>query len=286
MTPTICAVPDCRIPKRHSTTCDTPDCPGCLPGLAADTLRICTHHHRRAKQQLGDLPGLDRDLTIALATRTTMIRAYTTGTMEMGIQLSEHILEATEYLRGRLTNLAAYVVEERGTTTPALTTRALVAFILRHAEWLSADKFAAPSWTRQIDNIHTTAHRAAYPTRRTSIKLGDCPGTTAAGAPCGTPIRYEPSDYAGTGTITCDGCGTTQTIQEWHTTLIGNDARVTAADAAIILATRYHRPIPESTIRAWATKGTITRHRVRGRTLYDLTQLTAHADTIWEKIAG
>ena len=70
MTLTVCAVPDCRIPHRHTTTCDTPDCPGCLPGLAADTLRICNHHHRRAKQQLEELPGLDRDLTIALATRT------------------------------------------------------------------------------------------------------------------------------------------------------------------------------------------------------------------------
>jgi len=57
-------------------------------------------------------------------------------------------------------------------------------------------------------------------------------------------------------------------------------------DAAIILTTRYHRRIPDSTIRAWASKGHITRHRVRGRTLYDLAQLTAHADTIWEKIAG
>lgn len=280
----LCAVTDCYLPNRHTQTCTT-DCTGCLPGLAADTLRICRWHHDRAKHHLEDLPRLDRDLTTALATRTTMIRAYTTGTTQLGIHLDEHIMEATEYLRGRLTNLAAYVVTERGTAVPELTVHGLTRFLLRHAEWLSADKLAAPTWPRQVENIHNTAHRAAYRTRRTAIKLGDCPHTKPDGTPCRTPIRYDPSEYAGTGTITCDGCGTTTTVDGWQTTLIGTDARVNAAAAATILASRYGRPIPESTIRAWATKGHVTRYRINGRTLYDLVELTGHADTVWKATA-
>lgn len=284
MTPTLCVVTECAIPNQHTPTCTDTNCPGCLPGLAADTLRICNHHYQHAKRRLRELPQLDRDLGEAFVKRTTMITAYTTGTPHsIGINLDEHILEAREYMRGRLTNLTAYVVEERGAAIPELTVPALTTFLLRHAEWLSANHRSAPNWTRQIDNIHTEARRYAYRTRQTSIRLGTCPTPTEDGTPCGAVIRHEPSDYAGTD-ITCPQCGHTDTVDGWQATLIGGDTRLTADETAILLSTRYNRVFPPETIRAWASKGIIGRHTDTGRTVYDVAEVRAHADTIWPPV--
>lgn len=282
----LCVVAGCAAPNQHAPHCDEPDtCGGCQPNRATDGLRICRHHYETAKRNLRDLPALDRDLSEAFVKRSTIITAYTTGSPgNMGITLDQNVLEAREYLTSRLTVLASYICDERGITPPSLTVPGLVTFTLRHAEWLSADRLAAPNWTTQIRNIHTEASRNAYRSRQTSIKLGICPGTKPDGSICGTTVRHDPSDYAGQD-VTCRGCGQTDTVDGWQTTMWGaGNTHLTADAIASLLTTRYNRLVPPSTIRAWASKGFITRHADDGRTLYDIGEVRAHADTVWNPV--
>ena len=39
-----------------------------------------------------------------------------------------------------------------------------------------------------------------------------------------------------------------------------------------------------ATIRAWASKGFIAAHKVNTRTLFDIAEVRAHADTVWQPV--
>jgi hypothetical protein len=71
----LCVVPDCLVPGRHADGCPGEDCPGCVPGLAADGSCVCWHHERRTRAGLRDLA----DLWEALAERP-----HLTGVASMG----------------------------------------------------------------------------------------------------------------------------------------------------------------------------------------------------------
>ena len=281
----LCRVPECFVPGRHETDCRG-DCGGCLPGLAMDGGLVCLHHHERAMNDLEQLPGLDDDLGAVLVRRSNMLGTYVTGSRDsVGIVLDQDVMDARDYLRNRLTNLAGFVCEERGLTGPTeRDVRGLTAWLERHGEWMSANETLAPVWGRQVANLRAEGRRWAYRSRQTSIKLGECPMTGDDGAPCGRAVRHDPSDYAGQN-VTCRGCGTTGTVDWWQHIIWGDGAYLPANEVAALLTTRYNRVVPPSTIRAWATKQIITRHDTPGGTVYDLTEVRAHADTIWEPAA-
>src|ERR1043165_4234664 len=64
----LCTVDPCFIPKRHLDSCEDRDpCRGCLPGLAADGLRLCTHHADRIARDALTLAARHRQLALGLA---------------------------------------------------------------------------------------------------------------------------------------------------------------------------------------------------------------------------
>jgi hypothetical protein len=277
----------CYVKGQHVITdgpCTTPGCTGCLPGLAADGLLICSWHHRWGIRDLNALPGLDRDLGKALVPITSGVKTWGANSRAPGIDLDQDVVEAREYIRAKLSHLVAYVVTERGLRLPPEgTTLAMAVFLTRHAEWMSANRVLARVWTQQVRNVRLNGKRYAYRTRPT-MKLGDCPLTKPDGSVCGTAVRHDPSDYAGQ-QVVCRGCGTTGTVDWWQATIWGDGALLPADAVAALLTTRYNRVIPPSTIRAWASKGIIdTSKDGQGRTVYDVAKVRAHADTVWPPI--
>lgn len=272
----LCSIPECYIPGQHETDCQEA-CSGCLPGLAMDGALICLDHHRAGLRDLAQIPGLYDDLSAVLVRRSNMLGTYITGSPDsVGINLDQNVMDAKEYMLGRLFELAAYVCEERGIHAPeTLDARNLVTFLTRHAEWMSANEVLAARWGRQVANLRNEARKYAYPTRRTSTRIGDCPA-------CGEPLRHDPSDYAGD-LVTCRGCQQTATVDGWQQILVGQ-ASLDAGAVAALLSSRYNRSVLPSTVRAWATKGIIGRLSVGDATLYDVAEVRAYCDTIWDPI--
>lgn len=285
MSETLCAIDPCYLKGRHTSDgCDA-DCTGCLPGLAADGLLICSWHHRRAIQDLRQMPGLDADLGKALVPITSGVKPWSAVVRSPGINLDQNVIDARDYLRSALANLAGYVVVERGLhLPPAGNVPDMTAFLTRHADWMSANPVLAPIWGRQVANVRQEARRRAYRARPT-MKLGDCPLTKDDGSVCGGIIRHDPSDYAGQN-VTCPTCGTTGTVDWWQATIFGDQGAL-LSDAAVarLLSSRYARVVSPATIRAWASKGIIGAGKDgQGRTVYDLAVVRAHADTIWDPV--
>lgn len=287
MSEQLCGIDPCIVKGRHiieDGPCTIPDCTGCLPGLAADGLLICSWHHKWGIRDLRQLPQLDTDLGKALVPIRSGVKPYVKGASRdgVGIDLDEHVFDARDYLRSRLANLAAFVSEERGITPPSVNTTAMVEFLIRNADWMSANRVIGTVWTRQVRNVMTEAKHRAYRTRRTAMKIGNCPLTGPDGDTCGGTIRHEPSDYAGQN-VTCPTCGTTGTVDWWQTTIWGDQSgMLTATAIARLLTSRYARLVPPNTIRAWASKGKIKAHKDGKETLYDLAQVRKHADTVWK----
>lgn len=290
MSETLCAIDPCIVKGRHLITngpCTIKDCTGCLPGLAADGKLICSWHHRWGIRDLRQLPALDADLGKALVPVTSGVKPYVRGASRdgVGLSLDQHVFEARDWLRSKLSVLAAFVSEERGVTPPRVNTQDMVDFLIRNADWMSANRVIGTVWTRQVRNIMNEAKRYAYRTRNTAMKIGDCPLTADDGSICGGTIRHDPSDYAGQN-VTCPACGTVGTVDWWQATIWGDQGNQLSDKAvARLLSSRYARIVPPSTIRAWASKGIIGSIKDgQGRTLYDLAVVRAHADTIWQPV--
>jgi hypothetical protein len=250
-------------------------------------LLICDWHHHRGVGDLEQLPALDVDLGLALVPMTSGVKARTSVSRSPGLSLDQGAFEARDWLRSGLGNLAGYVVTERGLKhSPGGTVQELSGFLTRHATWMSANRVLAPIWTRQVANLRAEARKQAYRSRRTSMKLGDCPLTKDDGSVCGTPVRHDPSDYAGQ-RVVCSGCGTVGTVDWWQSTIFADqDTKLPDVAVARLLSTRYGRLVAPSTIRSWAARGLISAQKsAEGRTVFDLAQVRAHADTVWTPVA-
>lgn len=288
-----CVVPDCAIPGQHYTDCPCgPDCTlgtdpdhaedhctGCLPGLADDGILVCRHHHRRAVRLLRELPTLDDALVRATVRRTSAVGEYVTVRgLPTGIELNETVLATKDSLREDLALFVSFVIVERGLSgfdgTPDV--RTMTRFLDRHATWLSANPITARSWPVKIPTAWADARRHAYPTRPDGTVLGECE--------CGTTVRFTPSDYSGTNTATCRGCGNTKTVTEWEQELSTDPTDgdlYTVAQLVRCIAVRHGKAVPASTIRRWASSGKLTQHGKdkRGRGLYnpnDALKLATH----------
>ena len=306
MTATLCTVPACAKPGTHATDC-TPDpehpCTGCLPGLAADGLLICTHHRRAGERNLRELPGLDDDLVRATVHRTQAVNIgfITDGQAATGIVLNEGVMEAKAAIRETLTKLVAYVAHERGVAPADVThTRTMTSWLLPHLDWLSANPASAPHWPDAVRQARGHARAKAYPVRPDGTYLGTCTtpleehdedGHVTAQGPCGGPVRFTPSDYSGDQTATCPRCGTTKTVGEWETELAGeldNGTLYTVDQLVRSIAVRQGKVVPASTIRRWALEERITRHGKdeRGRTLYDPAEVLRVAADVRGKVGA
>lgn len=181
MSETLCVVPDCFVRGRHTTDgCDA-DCTGCLPGLAADGLRVCRHHHDRARRDLHRLPELDAALTVALTRgRRPSQSGPVGGTHTVDLVLDERVMDHRDFLRERLAAMVAFVAEERGFTGPTRwDVGSVCAWLARSHDWSCASQMAA-TYVLQLDRLTRRAHALAYPNGTRVYPVGPCTGHTTS----------------------------------------------------------------------------------------------------------
>lgn len=210
----LCVIPDCYVPHQHAKDCDgspADPCGGCLPGMAADGLLICRHHLNAGIRDLQRLPQLDRALTLALVMYSSPgLSQRVNVSPSPGLDLDERVMEARDYVRGRLSDLAGFVSVERGMTPPPANVAAMSAWLLRQAPWMAANKVLAHQWTRTVASLASEARRRAYPSgnRRWPVTGAKCtktvdvdpaqhhPHPAALGAACPTELPCPGDLYA------------------------------------------------------------------------------------------
>lgn len=300
---------DCAMRGRHDPQCAEDDCGGCLRRQAADGLRLCDVHAERIAEDARSAPELYRDLCLVLV-RGGGETERTSGSSTAAPVPDDAVMDARIAIRTTLIRLARVIVDERGIAAPSVLvggrvfadtgTAALGDLVARHASWLAAHRDAARH-SRELRAVVGGPVRAlAYPHGSDRLYVGDCPVIVAEvdgrEVACGTRLHQRADQPL----ITCTGCETQETIEQWQRWIVGGEA-VGVCDAYAIaahLAVTWMRPVDAGTIRQWAHRGHVqplTRpdptpaepDRVavvrdhRGRTQYRVAEVTAYAERAW-----
>ncbi|GAA2346817.1 hypothetical protein [Dactylosporangium salmoneum] len=187
----LCAVDPCFIPNRHVESCDDrAKCGGCLPGLAADGLNLCTHHARRIGPDVLTLAARHRQLGLALAgTGQPGGERTSGGDKNPNISLNLRAAAVRRDIEALLNRLARLICSQRGFAWPTdtltsvaerpygfigpmpATTRTrhtyrvppLARLVARSADWLAAHQQAA-EYSTALGELARQAFRTAFPT--------------------------------------------------------------------------------------------------------------------------
>lgn len=321
----LCAAPHCAIRNRHVDTCDNPQqCWGCLPRWAADGLLLCPVCTARIKQDPARLAILHADLENALIGGGAS-GEKTTGTGGGPAVPRDEVMDARNAIRHTLVALVKAIAGQRGITLPRepyierlpagfigpprrlfRTTEhlgRLALYIGRHHEWLAAHRNAVQYAVSLRQLASDGRLRAmAYPGGADRLYVGDCPMilTDLDGNESVCDVRLY--QYPDQPLITCEGCDTQETVEQWQRWIVGDTAaNVDAYALAAHLAVRWMRPVDPAAIRQWASRGKITaveepdparpeqtraKRDERNRVLYDLAAVVTYAERIWGPPAG
>lgn len=193
----MCAVETCNIPNRHvDDDHDHSACRGCLPGLAADGLRLCTHHTHRLGPDLLILAARYRQLALTLAGAGQSGERTSGGNRNPNINLNLRAVAVRRDIEALLSRLARLITSQRGfgwpmdtaTTVverpygfigpmPAITRAShtyrvppLAKLCARSADWLAAHDRAG-EYSAAISDLVGQAFRTAFPTGTRMFEL-------------------------------------------------------------------------------------------------------------------
>jgi hypothetical protein len=224
-----CLNPRCAIPRRHRDDCASDQCRGCLPGWAADGLRLCAVCARRLGENAVKAAELHGELELMLRPNGTGGQA--TGKPGSASPPREEIANMRREIRHILASWSQLIAEERGVhlpdgTEPARVVKAMsdtpiwrgqgtieqaiagppsisvdqmAAFIRTHAEWLAAQEYAGEA-ADELASLVSRAWGLAYPSGTRRIEVGPCPrcdGTLTA--------IVRPVDSTKPTEVVCDG---------------------------------------------------------------------------------
>ena len=203
----LCVSPLCRSRGYHWDDCNTPDCRGCQPRLAADQSRLCHVCGRRLGEDIGTLAELHGELELVLA-----------GAQSIGEKIASKpgprlpnpaAVDARTEIRHTLVSWTLLVAEERGVSKPTRkaiqerpagfigpmrlvrvvdeSTEGVAAFLRRHVDWLGASDYA-DEVADEFSSLVGRARRVAYPNGNRVIEVGNCTRETD-GQPCEGVIK-------------------------------------------------------------------------------------------------
>jgi hypothetical protein len=149
-------------------------------------------------------------------------------------------------------------------------------FLRRHHDWSVQQDWAA-TYAEELRDLNEAAWDLLYARRRDSGTRLPCP------ADCGGLLRASfrddevQDDSLAPNALVCDKCALPVPPSQWRTLARGiktkhSGDRVTE-EIAVLWAEANGWRLTEVTLRQWATRGHVTRHRVAGRTLYDLDEI-------------
>lgn len=210
--PTLCVIPTCVIPGRHTDDCERPpDCRGCLPATARDGLRLCGYHTDGIARDAVNVAKLHAELAHRLVGGGTGSGAseVVAVSRDPGLRLHDGVGNARHHIRNALTTWVRIVTDERGLTLPTVDVPqalspgfigpprlrryvdnrlgTLGALIARHAVWLAASPYADEVAT-ELHDLAATGRRLAYPSGTRSFAVAPCP-QVADGSPCAGQVR-------------------------------------------------------------------------------------------------
>lgn len=197
-----CANPTCPpLRGQHTPACYDTDqkCDGCLPRLAADSLRLCTLCTRLVAEHPTTLVIRYRDLERVLTTTASPGEHVQAKGRDPNLKLNAAAADARHQIRTTLTRLVRLITHERGLHLPTLhrpaprppgfigpmpllsyvdtSIPALARLVTRHAEWLAAHRQAGQHAATLADLVRHT-HGIAHPTGVREFPVADCPGQT------------------------------------------------------------------------------------------------------------
>jgi hypothetical protein len=172
MTPPLCLNPRCAIPRRHRDDCDGDQCRGCLPGWAADGLRLCAVCTRRHGENAVKAAELHGELELML--RPSGSGGQVTGKPGSASPPRDAVVAMRTEIRAVLASWCRFIAEERGIGLPDDEVTAMGNYLRLHGEWLAATEYAG----EVADELASLASRAwglAYPSGTRRIEVGPCP---------------------------------------------------------------------------------------------------------------
>jgi hypothetical protein len=197
MTQIACLNPRCAIPRRHRDDCAGEPCKGCLPGWAADGLRLCAVCCRRLGENAVKAAGLHGELELML--RPSGTDGQATGKPGSASPPRDAVVAMRTEIRAVLVSWCRLVSEERGIGLPRDEVTAMGDYLRRHSDWLAATEYAGEA-ADELASLVSRAWGLAYPSGTRRIEVGPCPrcdGTLTA--------VVRPVDSTRTTEVVCDG---------------------------------------------------------------------------------
>lgn len=174
MTDLLCASANCRTFGQHATDCVNGDCKGCLPRLAADTLRLCEWNTAKIGTDAIEGGRLHGELVLVLSGTGRGGPRVSGGAIDKSINFNDLAGEVRATIRAHLVSWTKLIAEERGFTLPEDRVTDLAAFVARSARWLAANSLAA-SASDEMAELVQIARPVAYPSGTKRIQVGGCP---------------------------------------------------------------------------------------------------------------
>ncbi|MFC0107989.1 hypothetical protein [Kibdelosporangium aridum] len=190
-----------------------------------------------------------------------------TGRRATGLPLRAAAFDARARILGVLASWAGLVSAEREVPAPRRTVPELARFLAAHRDWLAGHPGGA-DFVAELSELVASASEVLQEPGHT-VLTGHCPIDG-----CQAPVRIKPSGAA----VRCEAGHELQPMQ-WLV-LRPRDAQrrtVPTKEAALAVG------VPEATVRQWARRGKLTRYGSARRAEYCLDELTALADTTYDR---
>lgn len=263
------------------------------PRKSAPSSILCAGHIFQSRTALEELPG--RYTELATVAAPTYEQHSGARSAEKPIPYRQHAADLRnggKYdpdkpeidgvrlvgIRAALTNWVRIVAEERGLMLPADDGRDEVElaaeFLRRHHDW-SVSQLWADDYATELRDLNEAAWSLLHPRRTEAATRLPCP------ADCGGTLRASfrdddsHDDSLAPKVLICDGCALPVPPEQWRKLarkIKHPDGHVTE-EIVVLWAQANGWRLTEPTLRQWATRGKVTRHRVAGRTLYDLDEI-------------
>ncbi len=174
-----------------------------------------------------------------------------TGRRATGLPLRAAAFDARARILGVLASWAGLVSAEREVPAPRRTVPELARFLAAHRDWLAGHPGGA-DFVAELSELVASASEVLQEPGHT-VLTGHCPIDG-----CQAPVRIKPSGAA----VRCEA---------------GQETGVPTKEAALAVG------VPEATVRQWARRGKLTRYGSARRAEYCLDELTALADTTYDR---
>jgi hypothetical protein len=183
----------CGIPRRHHDGCDDQQCRGCLPGWAADGLRLCAHHAARIGGDAIKAAVLHGELELVLRPSGGGGR---TGKPGSASPPRDDVVAMRTEIRHVLVSWCLLISEERGISLPTRleveqlpdgfigpprrrrvhdeTALSVGGYVAKHAEWLAAQPYAGEV-SDELASLASRARGIAFPSGTRRVEAGPCP---------------------------------------------------------------------------------------------------------------